>query len=130
MGISISLTLTNRAAREKEYIFQENTNASFASRTMIYSGFIILAFLIFHLLHFTFGMINPEFYGKVDNLKRFNVHLMLVNNFSDKYISLAYIGSLLCLGLHLSHAFFSVCQTFSIINTHSAIHKARKFSLI
>jgi hypothetical protein len=34
------------------------------------------------------------------------------------------------LGLHLSHAFFSVCQTFSIVNTHTAIHKARKISTI
>jgi len=127
---SISLTLESKNAREKDYLYKQNLSATFASRTMIYTGVIILVFLICHLLHFTFGVFNPDFYGIPDEKNRFDVYFMLIRNFSDGFISLAYIASLLCLGIHLSHAFFSVCQTFSIINTHDAIHKARRISMI
>merc|ERR1712032_52229 len=118
------------SAREKDYIAKQNISATFASKTMIYSGIAILVFLIYHLLHFTFGIINPIFYGITDEKGRFDVYYMVVRNFSNGFISLIYIISLLCLGLHLSHAFFSVCQTFSLINTHKAIHKARTISIV
>jgi succinate dehydrogenase / fumarate reductase cytochrome b subunit len=46
-----------------------NFNNTFASKTMIYSGFIVLGFLIYHLLHFTFGFINSSVYGLIDDKK-------------------------------------------------------------
>jgi succinate dehydrogenase / fumarate reductase cytochrome b subunit len=127
---SFSLTFANHAAREKDYTCKQNLSSTFASRTMIYSGVMILVFIVFHLLHFTLGKIKPEFYGILDEQNRINVYYMLVQNFANPIIGLIYIFSMLCLGLHLSHAFFSVCQTFSIINTHESIHKARNLSII
>jgi succinate dehydrogenase / fumarate reductase cytochrome b subunit len=97
---------------------------------MIYSGIMILVFIVFHLLHFTLGKFKPEFYGILDEKNRINVYYMLIKNFTDPMIVVVYISAMLCLGLHLSHAFFSVCQTFSIINTHKSIHKARNVSMI
>lgn len=121
--------MANNAAREKDYVCKQNLSSTFASRTMIYSGSMILAFLVFHLLHFTLGKINPEFYGILDEKNRVNVYYMILQNFKNPMIVLTYAFAMLCLGLHLSHAFFSVCQTFSIINTHKSIHKARHASL-
>jgi len=127
---SVSLTVANNAAREKDYLCKQNLSSTFSSRTMIYSGLLILAFIIFHLLHFTLGKINPEFYGILDEKNRINVYYMIVKNFGFPIIAFIYTIAMLCLGLHLSHAFFSVCQTFSIINTHKSIHKARNLSTI
>jgi len=127
---SFSLTFSNNAAREKDYSCKQNLSSTLASRTMIYSGVAILCFIVFHLLHFTLGKIQPEFYGILDEKNRVNVYYMLIKNFSNPVIGLVYISAMMCLGLHLSHAFFSVCQTFSIINTHNSIHKARNISMI
>jgi succinate dehydrogenase / fumarate reductase cytochrome b subunit len=76
------------------------------------------------------GKILPEFHGILDEQNRMNVYYMLIKNFSSPVISGIYVLAMLCLGLHLSHAFFSVCQTFSIINNHETIHKARRVSMI
>jgi len=121
--LSISITLTNRSARQVQYISKNNIRTTFAASTMIISGIVILCFVIFHLSHFTFGLVSPESYGLLDSKQRFDVYTMIVADFSNIYISLIYFFALGCLGLHLSHAFFSVCQTFSIISTKEAINK-------
>jgi len=92
------------------------------------SGFIILSFIVYHLLHFTFGFINPDAFGLLDHKKRFDVYTMVIDSFVNPYISLTYVIALFCLGTHLSHAFFSVCQTFSITNNKSSIYKVRSAS--
>jgi succinate dehydrogenase / fumarate reductase cytochrome b subunit len=128
--LSISLTLINKNAKQIEYEYNQSLQTTFASKTMIISGFIILSFLVYHLLHFTFGFINPDSYGLIDHKKRFDVYTMLIDNFTDVSISAIYVISLLCLGLHLSHAFFSVCQTFSITSTKDSIKKVHDGSKI
>jgi succinate dehydrogenase / fumarate reductase cytochrome b subunit len=125
---SVSITMINRAANQIEYAVKRNINTSFASSTMIVSGLVVMTFVIFHLSHFTFGFIQPESYGLIDGKQRYDVYTMLVNDFSNVYISAIYILSLGCLGLHLSHGFFSACQTFSIISAKETIHKFRAAS--
>jgi succinate dehydrogenase / fumarate reductase cytochrome b subunit len=125
---SISITMINRAANQIEYAVKQNINNSFASSTMIISGLAVMAFVLFHLSHFTWGFIQPESYGLIDGKQRFDIYTMLINDFSNTYISALYILALSCLGLHLSHGFFSVFQTFSIISVKETIHKFRKVS--
>lgn len=123
---SITITLINRAAKDVNYIVNRNVRTTFASKTMIYSGLFILFFLIYHLCHFTFGFIDSDFYGLYDNKNRLDVYGYVYHSFSNVFIVLFYLSSLVCLGLHLSHAFFSVCQTFSITsnkNTIADVHK-------
>lgn len=127
---SIFITLINNKAKQSNYIVKNSIRMSFASKTMIYTGIIILVFLIFHLLHFTFGYIDPNYFGLLDHKNRHDVYTMVVEAFSKKYISMIYVISLCCLGLHLSHAFFSVCQTFSITMTRESIYKSQKISKI
>jgi succinate dehydrogenase / fumarate reductase cytochrome b subunit len=127
---SINLTLINNAASKTAYAVQNNIETSFASKTMIYSGLIILSFLIYHLMHFTFGFINSNSYGLIDSKNRTDVYTMVIHGFSNGYISVIYLFSLFFLGLHLSHAFFSVCQTFSITDTRKSIHKIKNISKV
>ena len=53
----IQLTLENRAARAGGPAVAATRRATFASRTMPYSGVVILGFVVFHLLHFTLKMV-------------------------------------------------------------------------
>src|SRR2546427_783475 len=57
IALAVRLTLRNRAARPQAYVYEDTVQASVASRTMIWSGLAILAFVIFHLLHYTFGAV-------------------------------------------------------------------------
>jgi len=127
---SITITLINNAAKDVKYIVNRNMRTTFASKTMIFSGLLIFAFLIYHLCHFTFGWIDSDFHGLYDSKNRLDVYGYVYHSFSNAFISLFYLSSLVCLGLHLSHAFFSVCQTFSITSSSHSISNIQKKSQI
>src|SRR5208337_2639565 len=55
----ITLTLENRAANPSKYAKSRKLKATFASRTMIWTGVLLLAFLVYHLLQFTFR-VTPD----------------------------------------------------------------------
>ena len=57
----IQLTLENNEAKPLAYVCNRNLRATFASRNMIWTGTIIAVYLVYHLLHFTVQVINPEF---------------------------------------------------------------------
>ena len=59
--VTIRLAIANRRARPKSYIDKENVKATFASRHMVMSGLIVLAFIIYHLAHFTVRKTDPRF---------------------------------------------------------------------
>ena len=84
---------------------------------MIWSGLIILSFIIFHLLHFTFGVQNG-FYDQ-SKVRYFvngehQVYNMVVDGFKSWGVSGFYILSIGLLCLHLSHGFASVFQTLGL----------------
>src|SRR5437879_234560 len=58
---SIQLTLDANAARPTAYAKKDYIKASLASRTMMYTGFLVLAFIVYHLLHFTFLKVHPQY---------------------------------------------------------------------
>jgi succinate dehydrogenase / fumarate reductase cytochrome b subunit len=55
---AVWLTLKSKAARPIGYVYKETVQASLASRTMLLTGFVILAFTLYHLAHYTFGWIG------------------------------------------------------------------------
>jgi succinate dehydrogenase / fumarate reductase cytochrome b subunit len=60
---AVLLVVENHRARPEKYVARDQLQASFASRTMRYSGVILLAFIVFHILHFTVQSVHPEFKG-------------------------------------------------------------------
>ena len=56
--LTVQLVIENRMARDSAYAYNATVKASTASRTMIYSGAVILAFIVFHLGHFTVTIFN------------------------------------------------------------------------
>src|SRR6185369_2666544 len=78
------LTLMSRAARPRAYVSRPKIHTTYASRTMRWGGVIILLFVIYHLLDFTAGAVNP---GLVEG----DVYRNVVASFSVWYVSLFYI---------------------------------------
>jgi succinate dehydrogenase / fumarate reductase cytochrome b subunit len=53
------LALENRAARPRRYVYEDTLQASWASRHMMLTGLVLLAFILYHLAHFTLGVVKP-----------------------------------------------------------------------
>lgn len=104
---SLQLVRRNRAARPIGYAKKKAAGSSYASRTMYWSGPIILAFVIYHLLDFTFGQTNPNFHEG-------DVYGNVIASFQVPLISAFYILAMLLLCLHLYHGLWSMFQSLGI----------------
>jgi succinate dehydrogenase / fumarate reductase cytochrome b subunit len=112
---TILLAIENRRARPRPYVEKENVKASFASRHMVVSGLVVLAFIIFHLLHFTGRQFNARFpLLKNDPLNHYDVYSMMVYGFQNVYVSAFYIVGLFLLTLHLTHGASSFFQSLGL----------------
>jgi succinate dehydrogenase / fumarate reductase cytochrome b subunit len=112
---TISLTLENRRARPERYKKKEHVKATFASRTMALSGLIVLAFILYHLAHFTVRVTDPRFLLlKNDPLNRYDVYSMMVYGFQNYFVSGFYVIGLFLLTLHLSHGSSSFFQSLGL----------------
>ncbi len=119
LGLAVYLRRQNRRARPQGYVVDDPVETSLASRTMLTSGLVIFAFLVYHLLHFTLGVTNPATHSLTDAAGRHDVYSMVVLSFRNIYVSGAYIIAMLFLGLHLSHATSSIFQTFGLTGNAS-----------
>ena len=91
--------------------------ATFASRTMVMSGLILLAFIIYHLLHFTVRTTDPRFRTlAADPLSHYDVYSMMVLGFQNPLVSGFYILAMFLLALHLSHGSSSFFQSLGLNN--------------
>jgi succinate dehydrogenase / fumarate reductase cytochrome b subunit len=101
---TIQLWQLKNAARPVGYAKKNNPHSSLASRTMYYSGPVIAAFVVYHLLHLTVGAVHPH-YSETD------VYANIVYGFLRWPVSLSYIIAVGLLCLHLSHGISSMFQT-------------------
>ncbi len=111
IGSAISLSIDNRKARPKPYKKSAAKETTLAAKSMMFSGILILVYVIYHLLHFTFKKTHPEFALLHDSLGRKDVYTMVVKSFREPRLVVGYLIALSVLCLHLSHAISSVFQT-------------------
>ncbi|MDP3983917.1 MAG: succinate dehydrogenase cytochrome b subunit [Acidimicrobiia bacterium] len=110
---AVGLTAINRRARPVGYQGPRNyLVANYASRTMRWSGLIVLAYLAFHLADFTWG-IEPF---APDGWVRGNVHDNFIFTFSRWPVTAFYVLANLLLGIHLFHGAWSMFQSLGINN--------------
>jgi succinate dehydrogenase / fumarate reductase cytochrome b subunit len=98
------LTLMNWKARPDEYKEREYEASDLASRTMRWGGVLLLAFVIFHLLHLTTGDAHPSF-------RPGDVYHNVVSGFQVVWVSAFYILAQIALGMHLYHGVWSMFQS-------------------
>ena len=114
---AVSLTLSNVTARAVGYREWQARESTYASRTMVWSGPLLLAFLIYHLAHFTTGAAHPEFVPG-------DVYRNVVVGFQNPFASAFYILAMLALGLHMYHGFWSMLQTLGL--SHPRWNRVRR----
>jgi succinate dehydrogenase / fumarate reductase cytochrome b subunit len=111
------LAIENRRARPQRYVKRDYVKATVASRWMVLSGLMVLAFLIYHLAHFTVRVTDPRFaLLKADPLNRYDVYSMMVYGFQNYYVSGFYLLGMWLLALHLSHGSSSFFQSLGLNN--------------
>jgi succinate dehydrogenase / fumarate reductase cytochrome b subunit len=128
---TIALALEDRRARGSQpYKVEHWLQATFASRYMRWTGFVVLAFVLYHLAQFTFGAVQARTYK--DNLplytmaadyhvfgftavpagtKVLDVYSMVIRGFQNPVVAIFYMIAVGLLSLHLLHGAESLFQT-------------------
>lgn len=106
----ILVTLDNWNANPEKYKVKKMLKATFASETMIWTGALLLAFIVYHLLQFTVR-ITPDVVLGEDAKGRFDVYAMVTGSFRHAPIAMIYVAAMVTLFLHLSHGIQSIFQT-------------------
>jgi len=101
---AVQLWLRNRASRPVKYKVFRPPEVDYAARTMVWSGPIIAAFVVYHILHFTTGQVHPDY----QHVKPF--HNVIVG-FSQPGAAIFYIVANILLAVHLYHGVWSFFQT-------------------
>ncbi|KYF61251.1 succinate dehydrogenase cytochrome b subunit [Sorangium cellulosum] len=103
----ITLALHSRAARPVRYQVKGHRHPNLAARTMLLSGGVLAAFILYHLLHLTTGTVHPDFVplDAYDNV---------VKGFSSAPVAIAYVVAMGLLGLHLYHGAWSMFQSMGL----------------
>lgn len=113
---AIKLSIENKAARPVPYANWNPTVATYASRTMLMSGLIVLAFIVYHLLHYTalvqsINLTGQNFASFEDSQGRHDIFKMMVVGFSNIWVSGFYVIGVGLLCLHLSHGMSAMFQS-------------------
>lgn len=123
---AVVLTIENKKARPEDYKANATIQASYASRTMRVSGFIILAFILFHIAHFTTQNVPGIDYESLRNSYTLpgvdhpvmNVYAMMYLGFRSIVVVLFYALATFLLCMHLSHGVSSMFQSLGIRNQY------------
>jgi succinate dehydrogenase / fumarate reductase cytochrome b subunit len=131
------LTLENAQARPVNYDFKHTIQATLASRAMRMTGFVVGAFVLYHLAHFTIGVKgaffqSATFKGNIpevvlgEDFRLFgvtlahagatvkDVHTMVVRGFQSPCVALFYIVAVGLLSFHLWHGIESAFQSLGL----------------
>ncbi len=113
-----SLTLINRRARDKDYETRQRVQLDYAARTMRWSGYLIAFYIVYHLMHLTWGNVHHNFVLG-------NPYANLVSGFQVAPIALIYIAANLLLGMHLYHGLWSMFQSLGL--NHPSYNAWRRY---
>jgi succinate dehydrogenase / fumarate reductase cytochrome b subunit len=108
---TIVLKLENWEARPDRYRKEATLKASVASRYMIWTGLLVGAFIVFHILHFTAHVVDTGGMAVDPELGMTNVYDMVITGFSVPWVAFSYLVAMILLGFHLYHATSSLFQT-------------------
>ena len=120
LTVTLRLQTQAKAARPIAYQNHRSAQASTASKTMLWTGLVVGAFTVFHLAHYTFMVVHPEYanmkYTMIDGKEVHDVYKMVIVGFSTPWISGLYIVAQLLLFVHLSHGIASALRTLGLVS--------------
>ena len=110
MLVVIQLALLSAEARPVNYVKSTKKAASLPALWMMFSGSIILFFIVFHILHFTTGTIQ------LGTFEHGYIYNNLASSFANPLVAIGYIVVMIVLGFHLNHGVWSMFQTLGLDN--------------
>lgn len=110
----ISLSAKNSAARPVKYARYKPVVSSPFARAMIWTGLFVFAFLAFHILHFTVGLVGHDHFHVMDPKDRWDAYNMFVNGFRNPAIYGVYFAGIALLAIHLGHGAVSWLQSLGL----------------
>ncbi|MDG1875439.1 MAG: succinate dehydrogenase cytochrome b subunit [Mariniblastus sp.] len=104
------LAMLSQEARPVNYVKSKKKAASLPALYMMFTGILILGFVIFHILHFTTGTIQ------IGGFEHGYIYQNLFNSFGNPFVALGYIFVMVVIGFHLNHGVWSLFQTLGLDN--------------
>lgn len=114
LASGLRLASLNSAARPVAYAHETTVTATFSSRYMRMSGIVVLAFLVYHLAHFTLGLTHPEHKAMEDAMGRPDVYSMVILGFRQPIVAVSYIVAMVLLWFHLNHGASSLFKSLGL----------------
>jgi succinate dehydrogenase / fumarate reductase cytochrome b subunit len=113
---AFSLARLNVGARPRRYQVKSNIATSYAARTMVWSGPILLAYIVYHIMHLTLGVTAGLGYehSPLDAAGLPNVFHNVVSSFQKPWLVAVYLIAQVMLGMHLYHGAWSMLQSLGI----------------
>jgi succinate dehydrogenase / fumarate reductase cytochrome b subunit len=113
--MAFQLTRLARAARPVGYHDRAPQVSTMASRTMRWGGVVLLAFIVFHLLHFTTRQVDPGHWAhRTDRSGRYDIYGNIVASFHIWWVSAIYLVAMVALGMHLWHGVWSFGRSLGV----------------
>ena len=121
-----AVTLWRRAAsaRTVKYVVKKNNHSTISSRWMRWGGVTLLLFIVWHLLNFSIGRVNPTG-GPIDD-----PYNLLVDSFQTWWLTVIYLIAMVALAMHLHHGVWSSAQTLGLTNNAKARRNAKVLGAI
>lgn len=111
---ALLLVIENRKARPVQYERKASVQSKLSTKLMALTGLLLLAFVIFHLMHFTAHSVDSSYAGFHDEKGRHDVFRMVVVGFSNPLFAGFYVLAMAMLCSHLSHGAWSWLQTVGL----------------
>jgi succinate dehydrogenase / fumarate reductase cytochrome b subunit len=116
----LTLYLQNKAARPVDYACKKNERTTFSALTMLWTGLLLLVFIVIHLVQFTFHGLLPAG-AVIENTAagHFNVFAMVATSLSSGGVTVFYLASVVVLLLHILHGAGSFLQSLGATNENT-----------
>ena len=101
------LAARRRAARPVGYAKRSPQASTFFDRSMYVGGVVLVAFIVFHLLHLTWGTVHPAF-------RHLDPYGNILRGFREPWVVAVYVVGMLALGMHLAHGAWSSVRTLGL----------------
>lgn len=114
IACGVTLAQRNREARPVAYAQRRMQRSTSYGRAMLLTGITFVAFLLYHLAHFTLGWVHPAYFSAVDALGRPDVYGNFVRSFGNPIIVAVYTVAVVAVSLHATHATSSMLRTLGL----------------
>ncbi|HBQ61331.1 MAG TPA: hypothetical protein DD671_17390, partial [Balneolaceae bacterium] len=113
--LGISIWRQKKKARPEGYDTYQTkggpSHQSLASRSMIISGTVLLVFLVFHIMHFKYGLFSPDegtvILESAGGVEARDLRALVIAEFQNPLVAFGYIAVMALAILHLAHGAWS-----------------------